>query len=501
MEITLSIIARQLGRLFHTEANREEFNDNPIKAIMLWDGTKPETDHLYLVSAVEIDNSQESWEDCTLICLGIPNKKIPYSDCLCIKDDLNFNYVYNTVQKIMEEFYDWRKTIEELHCNVNSLQKLVFASQDYLNMSLFINDKDYRYLAYTDDYMEKHGDAMGKEIFNVNMLNQMIIDPVFLAAKEHTEPFLYPGKENEFQLCYNIRAHGSYTARILSETKAGKYTQGDRKLLTYLGAYITELFEKDEESDIQKKQRDIFNTLIEDILVGKIPEHEKATPILRKQGWLDTSVYQVMVFDFMDAGKVEFSKNYYCDYLERLYVGSCALRNFEHIILIVNRSLLGQKDKILQQELSYFLRDSMCKIGASNIFSNLVQISYYYKQAEAALTLGEQKKDMKWIYHFGDHRFDFLLQQCTKTFKPEHVCNPILFQLRKYDQKEDTDLYHTLFIYIDEKFNATHAAKRLFIHRTTFLYRLERIKEITKIDSFDSWDLRLDLMLSYSLMK
>ena len=45
----------------------------------------------------------------------------------------------------------------------------------------------------------------------------------------------------------------------------------------------------------------------------------------------------------------------------------------------------------------------------------------------------------------------------------------------------------------------TAAADLAFVHRTTFIKRIEKVVELTDLD-LDDWDTRMLLMLSYSLM-
>ena len=57
----------------------------------------------------------------------------------------------------------------------------------------------------------------------------------------------------------------------------------------------------------------------------------------------------------------------------------------------------------------------------------------------------------------------------------------------------------TLRVYLDQNLNAMQTAKELFIHRSTFLYRLEKIKEI--LDSrLDDPDELVYLSLSFRLL-
>ena len=72
--------------------------------------------------------------------------------------------------------------------------------------------------------------------------------------------------------------------------------------------------------------------------------------------------------------------------------------------------------------------------------------------------------------------------------------------LVQYDKEKGTEYYKTLNTYFECKYNAAEAAKRLFINRSTFHYRLERIQELVNID-FDSNDELLYSAISFKILE
>ena len=54
--------------------------------------------------------------------------------------------------------------------------------------------------------------------------------------------------------------------------------------------------------------------------------------------------------------------------------------------------------------------------------------------------------------------------------------------LSEFDHTNDTDLLHTLSVFFSCQFNIAQAAKQLFIHRNTMIYRIEKIKTILHCD-------------------
>ncbi len=57
--------------------------------------------------------------------------------------------------------------------------------------------------------------------------------------------------------------------------------------------------------------------------------------------------------------------------------------------------------------------------------------------------------------------------------------------LLRYDAAHDAELLHTLSTFIRCRYNATIAARELYVARSTLLHRLERIEELARID-FDN---------------
>lgn len=65
------------------------------------------------------------------------------------------------------------------------------------------------------------------------------------------------------------------------------------------------------------------------------------------------------------------------------------------------------------------------------------------------------------------------------------ICHEGLLELKKHDEKNQTQYMETLRVYLEQHLSATQAARELFIHRSTFLYRLDRIKEILQSELDD----------------
>ena len=153
------------------------------------------------------------------------------------------------------------------------------------------------------------------------------------------------------------------------------------------------------------------------------------------------------------------------------------------------------KDKII-----YFLRDSFLKAGFSNEFTGFSHIRDYYRQAAVALDVGSRREPYKWIHRFEEVALDYMLEQGRGEFPGELVCSRRILELRDFDALHHTDYYHTLKCYVQNQLNAVQTAKQLFIHRSTFLYRMEKIGEIVDLDLND-YDTLLYVMMTFRILE
>ena len=87
---------------------------------------------------------------------------------------------------------------------------------------------------------------------------------------------------------------------------------------------------------------------------------------------------------------------------------------------------------------------------------------------------------------------------CLKHNKEFYIAPP-LAALMDYDKKHGTELLYTLKICLENSGRAVIAQEILHVHRTTYLYRIKRIEEITGWQLSD-YRTRLYLMLVFEMI-
>ena len=189
-----------------------------------------------------------------------------------------------------------------------------------------------------------------------------------------------------------------------------------------------------------------------------------------------------------------------CNRLEGLMKGSCAFLLDENIVVYVNLNHYGRSMEEALAAANDFLQDSYLKAGISYMFTGLNRLKSYYLQSKIALEEGLRLHPLRWVNRFEAIALDYLLGKCTERLEPDIVCSHAVLTLKKYDAEHKTEYYQTLKTYLSCQMNAVKAAKELFIHRSTFLYRMAHIKELVQID-LEEPDQLLYLLLTYRLLE
>jgi hypothetical protein len=160
----------------------------------------------------------------------------------------------------------------------------------------------------------------------------------------------------------------------------------------------------------------------------------------------------------------------------------------------------GMKADRFSVALGTFLIDHGLKAGSSSRFSGseFRNIRSYYKQAEIALDLGMRHAPMAHLYYFSDFVKPHVLEMLVKELPASMLCAPELLKLRDYDRQHNTELLRTASRHLQNHLIYTQTSIELGIHRSTLMYRLDRIRDIGGFnidDSDNHWYLLLSLKL------
>ena len=133
--------------------------------------------------------------------------------------------------------------------------------------------------------------------------------------------------------------------------------------------------------------------------------------------------------------------------------------------------------------------------GKTNELSDYYQC---YKQALQTLNVLSGNHVSNRYAFFEDLGSYTLLHLVKDTTEAHYFMKNYIEKLLNYSKKNNINLFQTLRVYLEQNGSIKKTSEKLFIHRSTLIYRLDKIKEILQLDIDDS-DIRFNLMMTYKL--
>jgi purine catabolism regulator len=137
-------------------------------------------------------------------------------------------------------------------------------------------------------------------------------------------------------------------------------------------------------------------------------------------------------------------------------------------------------------------------IGIGRPGAGLAGLRRSFAQAQESLSLVRSLFGGGRVLSFGDLTLYHLLGRLQACDELAEFYEQTLSSLETYDAGHDTQLVDTLEAFFSQHGNVSQTAERLYLHRNSLLYRLERIAEITGLD-LDDADARFALQLALKL--
>ena len=131
-------------------------------------------------------------------------------------------------------------------------------------------------------------------------------------------------------------------------------------------------------------------------------------------------------------------------------------------------------DKAMQRELGV-----KTVIGIGTPARHLRELADRYKEAQVAIDVGKVFDDDKSIINYENLGLGRIIYQLPTT-----LCEMFLSEVFKKNPIEslDQETLYTINKFFENNLNVSETSRKLFVHRNTLVYRLEKIKKLTGLD-------------------
>ncbi|MCL1914844.1 MAG: helix-turn-helix domain-containing protein [Eubacteriaceae bacterium] len=438
-----------------------------------------------------------------------PNPKWKqYSNFALTSDKRPASEIAASINSIVIELLQWDNSLKEALLQKKNVEEIFRIIHPLFGNPMVLITQYLDYAAHSVNYPLENNLNIDPEkksapyekaleiLHNPNQVNANYIEGVFLYPSEPKPDRL---RRN---MCYNIFENGQYIARILARLEGQNPGQGEHELFSHICVYIEAAYLSSVDDAFSKRQQDLLHGLIRGLCSANFPINKNSLEAVftESQTWKENHVYSLIAVQSttsIDSYKTSFI----CRQLENACI-SCAVvvDNGRQIIWVVNHTLSEKGMEIPIQMLELIARDFNCSAGASNMFCGISGLHSSYVQANAALEIGEAEAGWKPCHFFSEFSLAYILDRARSGLDTSHLLHDGVERLLAYDEKENASYLQSLKNYIISGFSITKAAKISFVHRTTFLRRLERIIQISALNLGD-FDTLLHVMVSLKLLE
>ncbi len=157
----------------------------------------------------------------------------------------------------------------------------------------------------------------------------------------------------------------------------------------------------------------------------------------------------------------------------------------EHDIVLVKELKLGTDMKEIEK-IAVNIADTLSTefytkvaIGISTIVDNIKDLAKAYQEAQVALEVGKVFETEKNIISYENLGIGRLIYQLPTT-----LCEMFLQEVFKKGNLEslDRETLMTIQCFFENNLNVSETSRKLYVHRNTLVYRLEKIRKLTGLD-------------------
>lgn len=405
----------------------------------------------------------------------------------------------NDVQEIFDAADELERKIHNLMLEHAGMDRLLQVTSEFLQNPMTVTGLDFAFVAEAgSEYLPPRARLYTDDGLNMEYVNALLQNETYRDMADTHEYVMFPAYISGCRsMNRNLFVDGKATHRLVLTECRSEITLRVICVLDILVEKLEYLLAHEaEEEDPDRDMEQIFVRILSD----RTADYMQVSRELSELGWSGNHEYMCLILQITYLNQQNLSTKAICRYIKKKFEDSVSFLYQDEIVAFFDLTRLGKSQEEVAGKLVYFIRDTYLKAGYSRVMTGHMNLRRQYVQAKTALDVGSRKKPYLWIHYFGQVALTYILEQATRRLPGTMICHEGLLELKKHDEENQTQYMETLRVYLEQHLSATQAARELFIHRSTFLYRLDRIKEILQSELDDPEEI-FYLELSFRLLE
>ncbi len=400
------------------------------------------------------------------LCAGTPDDaELGRYDVCVFPAETNRQMLFNFVQRLFDRLDEWSEKLKGIAETGSDCTELLETAEEMLQNPVWLCDEALHTVARAERFYTELSDGYLSESYKLledDCRERKIGKPYRSAAAEGTE-----------LLCEGFRAAGA-RFMLLCASKERPFYGSDEVVFENLGGFVKMMLSEHKISVRalrQNRKNDCIEQQLRSLLDQTASEND-ATALLGEQGWAEDGRYLAIAAETVSGDMRSAHVHTICDRMESAVEGCCAFSYPPILAAVLPTDEESGEDAV--KALLEFAGNEHLRIGISGPAEGFSYLSKRLDQARFALNAAA--KPNKTLLRFEDVADDYIARRSTAELPAELICLGSVWKMVHYDVEHGTNYLETTAAYVKNHFNAVKTANALFIHRSTFLYRLERIQ-------------------------
>lgn len=492
MEISARLFYLLLSEKYQVESMGRHSRLKALSLPTFWEkNTVPKTGGLYVVRSQHLPKTCKT--DCIYVCVGsrpIQSWKNWVGEVFYITDrEVELFSLFNFLIGEFDRIRTWSEQMRGLLERHENVTEFVKCSLSLFENPITVTDYNLRVLSNCE-IREVPG---GKQITISNQFDR-VPDEISQKFREEykknvqlREPFYYKGQRLNPEgdnYCINMYLGENYIGTCTLWDGLHPIQESDAVLFQEFASYIQKMLSV--QSAFVPDQLVTMKSVFFDLL-NSYPVSEEnlrwALDLLFKnlelQG-VSAGYWVCLVIRSANEGKM-LPKEYLCTAIENMLPHTTVL-DYEDDIVCYSVIPEGEDaESTVVDILLPYLKDMNFRVGVSSAFIDLFQARAYYLQARAILKTGYRMDKKHLAYCFDDYVLYYMLEHSLGEFDDSLIASIKIQELK--NMGSTVDYWDTLRRYLDNECNASKTAQELYLHRSSLLPRLEKIRSVVDIDT------------------
>ena len=383
------------------------------------------------------------------------------------------------------------------------LQFLVDEAYRMAHAPIIIVDTSYRILAiYDDQYAEDEFDLKEqREIGYITEYNikRMKRDYVYEQLRSSSEKMIFTKAADSkyFWLDMLVRVHGIEVAEIGILEYEHPFSRYDFEFFNFFKQLVT--WEMEKNSSFLPTSASMHSTFLSELLEQKFTSRESIERRRKMLRWKESNYHYVLTVSA--AGHKNFHNK--AEIIAQQVTGilpDCywAITNSLVFLIIADDEKL--EPFLPGSPLSQLFERNHIQGILSNCFSDLKQMKKYFDQTAAVLEFHHLADTDIPIHFYADYSIFHMAKIVSETNELKDFYHPLIQMIKETDRTNHTKYLDTLREYLIHIDNPSLCAQNLCIHKNTFFYRMNKLRELFSIDLSDGL-VRMRLLFTLELMR